>query len=67
MFKLFILCPCSKYELAQLYQLNQESAFHFIPQELENVLLLTLKDKFTYNISKTVWQQKVGCDIYLTS
>ena len=67
MFNLCIVCPCSKYKLAQLYQLNQKSAFHFIPQYLENVLLLTLKDQFAYNISKTVWQQKVRCDIYLTS
>lgn len=67
MFKLCILGPCSKYELEQLYQLNQKCAFHFIPQDLENVLLLSLKDKFTHNILKTVWQQKVGCDIYLTS
>jgi len=54
MFNLCIVCPCSKYKLAQLYQLNQKSAFHFIPQYLENVLLLTLKDQFAYNISKTV-------------
>lgn len=65
-FMLHILCSCFKYELTQyspqLYQLNQKFAFHFIPQGLQNVLVLTLKDKFMYNILKTVWQQ-VRCDI----